>query len=124
MVQSSRVITVIAGLAAALGLVLGVGSLSSAADPPLAQPPPPTPGAAAAASPAATSTPLSLETPSQIQPGLSTYMMEAAQRMGVMWFAAKQSNWDLAAFEGRETEQVLQHGAVRSNPSRQQGINA
>jgi hypothetical protein len=41
-----------------------------------------------------------------------------------MWFAAKQNNWDLAAFEGRETESVLQHGAVRSNASRQQGIAA
>ena len=73
---------------------------------------------------AATPTPLSLETLSQVQPGLSTYMMEAAQRFGIMWLAAEQNNWDLAAFEGREAESVLQHGAVRSNQSRQQGITA
>jgi mono/diheme cytochrome c family protein len=74
-----------------------------------------------AASPAPT--PLSLETLTQIQPGLSTYMMETAQRFGIMWLPAQQKNWDLAAFEAREAEQVLQHGAVRSNQSRQMGIN-
>jgi hypothetical protein len=124
MPPSSRVISIAGGLVAALGLLLVVGSLSTAAESPQAQQPPPTPGPAAAASPAATPTPLSLETLSQIQPGLSTYMLEAAQRLGVMWFAAKQNNWDLAAFEARETEGVLQHGAVRSNQSRQQGIAA
>src|SRR5579864_6842416 len=124
MPSSSRVITSAGGLVAALGLLLVVGSLSTAAQSPLAQQPPPTPGAAAAASPAATATPLSLQTLSQIQPGLSTYMMEAAQRFGIMWFAAQQNNWDFAAFEGREAEGVLQHGAVRSNASRQQGISA
>jgi hypothetical protein len=122
--QSSRVITVSAGLVAALGLALVVGSLSTAAGSPLAQQPPPTPAAAPAASPAATATPLSLQTLTQIQPGLSTYMMEAAQRFGVMWFAAQQENWDLAAFEAREAQEVLQHGAVRANQSRSQGIVA
>jgi hypothetical protein len=76
-----------------------------------------------AASPASTPTPLSLQTLTQIQPGLSTYMMETAQRFGIMWFAAQQQNWDLAVFEAREAEQVLQHGAVRSNQARQLGIN-
>jgi hypothetical protein len=51
-------------------------------------------------------------------------MMEAAQRFGIMWFAAKHQNWDLAAFEAREANGVLQHGAVRSNQPRQQGIDA
>jgi hypothetical protein len=124
MLQSSRVITASAGLVAALGLVLVVGSLSTAAGAPLAQTPPPTPGAAPAASPAATATPLSLQTLSQIQPGLSTYMMEAAQRFGVMWFAAQQNNSDLAAFEAREAQEVLQHGAVRQNDARKLGITA
>lgn len=106
--------------AAVLGLVLIFGGLTSAAGLPVAQQPATSP----AASPAPRPTPLSLETLTQIQPGLSTYMMEAAQRFGVMWFAADRGNWDLAAFEAREAEQVLQHGAVRSNQSRQQGINA
>jgi hypothetical protein len=124
MLQSSRVVSVGAGLVAALGLLLVVGSLSTAAGAPLAQTPPPTPGAATAASPAPTATPLSLQTLSQIQPGLSTYMMETAQRFGVMWFAAQQSNPDLAAFEAREAQEVLQHGAVRQNAARQQAITA
>jgi hypothetical protein len=51
-------------------------------------------------------------------------MMETAQRFGIMWFAAKRQNWDLAAFEAREAKGVLQHGAFRSNQSRQQGIDA
>jgi len=109
-------------VAGGIGLLLAAGTLSTMASAPIAQQQPST-TPAAAASPAATPTPLSLQTLSQIQPGLSTYMMEAAQRFGIMWFAAQQNNWDLAAFEGREAEQVLQHGAVRSNQSRQQGIN-
>jgi hypothetical protein len=44
-------------------------------------------------------------------------------RMGIRWFAAKHQNWDLAAFEAREAKGV-QRGAVRSNQSRQQGIDA
>jgi hypothetical protein len=120
---SSRVTS--AGAAAlALGVLLVVGGLSTAVGSPLSQQPAPTPGPATAASPAATATPLSLQTLSQIQPGLSTYMMETADRFGVMWFAAQQNNWDLAAFEAREAQEVLQHGAVRSNQSRQQGIVA
>jgi hypothetical protein len=43
--------------------------------------------------------------------------MEAAQRFCVMWLAAQQNNWALAAFEAREAEGVLRHGAVRSNQS-------
>jgi hypothetical protein len=74
--------------------------------------------------PAATPTPLSLEQLTAMQPGLSTYMMETAQRMGIMWLAAQQNNWDFAAFEAREAREVLQHGAVRQNASRQQGINS
>jgi mono/diheme cytochrome c family protein len=121
---SKRAISVGGALALTLGVVLVAGAITTAARSPLAQQPSTTPGATAAASPAATPTPLSLQTLSQLQPGLSTYMMEAAQRFGVMWFAAQQNNWDLAAFEGRETEGVLQKGAVRSNQSRQQGITA
>jgi hypothetical protein len=104
--------------------LLVAGAVTAGAGPPLAQQPASTPGATTATSPAATATPLSLQTLSQIQPGLSTYMMETAQRFGIMWFAAQENNWDLAAFEGREAEGVLQHGAVRSNQSRQQGISA
>ena|SRR5579871_2199000 len=105
----------------AVGLSLIAGAMTTSAGSPVAQQPSATPTAAA---PAATATPLSLQTLSQIQPGLSTYMMETAQRFGVMWFAAQQNNWDLAAFEAREAEGVLQKGAVRSNQSRQQGISA
>ncbi len=109
-------------LSGVLTLVLGgwliMASLSSA-QPSVAQQPAPTP-AVAAASP----TPLSLEQLTAMEPGLSTFMMEAAQRLGIMWFAAQQNNWDLAAFEAREAQEVLQHGAVRQNASRQQGINA
>jgi hypothetical protein len=104
--------------------LLLAGAITAGAGSPLAQQPASTPGATAAASPPAVPTPLSLETLSQTQSGLSTYMMETAQRFGIMWFAAQQTNWDLAAFEGREAEGVLQHGAVRSNQSRQQGISA
>ena len=106
-----------------VGLLLVIGGASAAAVSPVAQQPSTTPAAAASASPAATPTPLSLQTLTQIQPGLSTYMMEAAQRFGIMWFAAEQKNWDLAAFEGREAESVLQHGGVRSNQARQAGIS-
>jgi hypothetical protein len=117
----SRIMS-LGAVASGLGVLLVVGGLTTAAGSPLAQQPVPTP--AAAASPAPTATPLSLQTLSQIQPGLSTYMMEAAQRFGVMWFAGQQNNWDFAAFEAREAQEVLQHGAVRQNPSRQQGIVA
>jgi hypothetical protein len=83
-----------------VGVLLIVGAVTATPGSSLAQQPagPPTP------------TPLSLETLSQVQPGLSTYMMEVAQRFGIMWFAAQQQNWDLAAFEGREAASVLQHG--------------
>jgi hypothetical protein len=115
---SMRAITLSAVSALVLGACLITSSLSMA-QLSLAQQPAQTP-AAAAASP----TPLSLEQLTAMEPGLSTFMMEAAQRMGIMWFAAQQKNWDLAAFEAREAQEVLQHGAVRQNQSRQQGINA
>ncbi len=115
----SQAITVCGVVAVALASVMILGGLTTVSGSPLVQQPAPSP----VVSPAATATPLSLETLSQIQPGLSTYMMEAAQRFGVMWFAAQQNNWDLAAFEAREAEGVLQHGAVRSNQSRQLGIS-
>jgi mono/diheme cytochrome c family protein len=87
----------------------------------------PLPGVTAAASPAvagATPTPLSQETLSSITPGLSSYMLEAAKRMGPSWFAAEANNWDEAAFEVREAHSVLQAGAARSNPARAQAITA
>jgi hypothetical protein len=107
----------------AVGVLLLIGGLNAVAVSTLAQETATTPGAAVSPAPAAAPTPLSLQTLSQLQPGLSTYMMETAQRFGIMWFAAQQNNWDLAAFEGREAEQVLQHGAVRSTQTRQLGIN-
>jgi hypothetical protein len=115
--------TIIGGgaVALAIGVLLIASAIATSAGATFAQQPATTPTAAA---PAATPTPLSLQTLSQITPGLSTYMMETAQRFGVMWFAAQQNNWDLAAFEAREAESVLSHGAIRSssNQSRQQGI--
>ena len=122
MAHSSRLINGAAVMVLTLGVVLLLGGLNSIVGSAQSQQTPPTPAVNPAASPAVP-TPLSLQTLTQIQPGLSTYMMEAAQRFGIMWFAAQQKNWDLAAFEAREAEQVLQHGAVRSNQSRQLGIN-
>lgn len=124
MLAMNRATTIGGTIAITLGTLLVAGAITAGAGSPFAQQSPTPAGATAAASPAATATPLSLQTLSQIQPGLSTYMMEAAQRFGIMWFAAQQNNWDFAAFEGREAEGVLQHGAVRSNASRQQGISA
>jgi hypothetical protein len=120
--HSSRLVSGAAVVALTAGLVLLLGGLSPIAGSAQSQQTPPAPAANPAASPAAP-TPLSLETLSQIKPGLSTYMMETAQRFGIMRFAARDKNWDLAAFEAREAEQVLQHGAVRSNQARQLGIN-
>jgi hypothetical protein len=84
------------------------------------------PVAAASASPAAAPTPLSAAVLTAINPGLSSYMMEAAKRLGRSWFAAQDGNWDEAAFEIREAREVLDHGAIRgsSNQARQQAINA
>jgi hypothetical protein len=73
---------------------------------------------------AASPTPLSQEILSSITPGLSSYMLEAAERMGRSWFAAQANNWDEAAFEVREARGVLQAGAARSNPARAQAITA
>ncbi|HLZ26840.1 MAG TPA: hypothetical protein VKV73_05920 [Chloroflexota bacterium] len=83
-----------------------------------------TPSPGVAPSPPPTATPLSLAQLTAIQPGLSGFMMEAAQRLGIMWFAAQQTNWDLAAFEGREAKDTLHRGGLKSNQSRQQGIEA
>jgi hypothetical protein len=118
MAHSSRLISGAAVVALTAGLLLVIAGFAPALAAQSQQPAP-----QPAASPATTPTPLSLQTLTQIQPGLSTYMMETAQRFGIMWFAAQHQNWDLAAFEGREAEQVLQHGAVRSNQVRQLGIN-
>ena len=77
-------------------------------------------------SPGASPTPLSQQMLSSITPGLSSYMLETARRMGRSWFAGQAGNWDEAAFEIREARGVLQAGATRStsNQSRQQGIQA
>ncbi len=115
---SARAITLSAVPTLVLGAWLIMASLSTA-QPSVAQQPAQTP-----AVPAGSPTPLSLEQLTAMEPGLSTFMMEAAQRLGIMWFAAQQNNWDFAAFEAREAQEVLQHGAVRQNASRQQGINS
>jgi mono/diheme cytochrome c family protein len=87
--------------------------------------PPPVPAPAAAASAVAASpTPLSQQLLSSITPGLSSYMLETARRMGRSWFAAKDTNWDEAAFEIREGRGVLQQGAARSSAVRQQALSA
>jgi mono/diheme cytochrome c family protein len=72
----------------------------------------------------ASPTPLSQQVLSSITPGLSSYMLETAKRMGRSWFAAQAGNWDEAAFEVREARGVLQQGAARSSPSRQQALVA
>ena len=85
--------------------------------------PAPSPSPAAAASPAAPPS-LSASQLTAMEPGLSSFMMETAKRMGRSWFAGQASNWDEAAFEIREAREVLQHGAVRQNASRQQAISS
>ena len=77
-----------------------------------------------ASSPAAAPTPLSQETLSSISPGLSSFMLETAKRMGRAWFAGQANNWDEAAFEVREARGVLQAGSGRSSPARQQALRA
>ena len=82
------------------------------------------PAVDASPSTAAAPTPLSQAVLSSITPGLSSYMMETAKRMGRSWFAGQAANWDEAAFEIREARGVLQQGAARSNPTRQQALQA
>lgn len=82
------------------------------------------PAAAASASPAAQPTPLTAQQLTDISPGLSSYMMETARRMGRSWFAAQNNNWDEAAFEIREARGVLQTGARISDEEPQKGIAA
>jgi hypothetical protein len=82
------------------------------------------PLAAASVSPAAVPTPLSASQLTAMEPGLSTFMMEAAKRMGRSWFSSQAGNSDEAAFEIREAREVLQHGSVRQNANRQQAISS
>jgi hypothetical protein len=82
------------------------------------------PAAAPAASPAAQPTPLTAQQLTDISPGLSSYMLETARRMGRSWFAAQSNNWDEAAFEIREARGVLQAGARISDEEPQKGIAA
>jgi mono/diheme cytochrome c family protein len=81
----------------------------------------PSPAASAAAG---TPAPLSQETLSRVSPGLSSFMLETAKRMGRAWFAGQANNWDEAAFEVREARGVVQAGAARSNTARQQALLA
>jgi mono/diheme cytochrome c family protein len=108
--------------ASAAAPVLGVAANPSAVAVP--QPAAAVPIGSPSAAVAAVPTPLSQDTLSGITPGLSSYMLEAAKRMGRAWFAAQANNWDESAFEIREARGVLQAGAARSNPSRQQGLQA
>jgi mono/diheme cytochrome c family protein len=107
---------------------LGSGAPVAAAASTTATPlPAPTVGPTAAAVSsgiAASPTPLSQQTLSSITPGLSSYMLETAKRMGRSWFAGQAGNWDEAAFEIREARGVLQEGATRSNVSRNQALQA
>jgi len=110
---------------------LGSGSPAAAVTTTSTPLPAPTPArpatsVAAPASPGAAAgpTPLSQQLLSSITPGLSSYMLETAKRMGRSWFAAKAGNWDEAAFEIREARGVLQQGAARSNVSRNQALQA
>jgi hypothetical protein len=97
---------------------------ASPAPKPVAPSPAISPAAAASASPVAAPTPLTAQQLTSIQPALSSYMMETAKRLGRSWFAAQANDWDEAAFEIREARGVLNQGGLRSNQSRQQGINA
>jgi mono/diheme cytochrome c family protein len=86
----------------------------------------PLPAIAAAASPAAAAA-LTQAQLSQVQPGLSGYMLEGAKRLSRSWFAAQAGNWDEAAFEVREARDALHRGGLKSNAGRQQaieGVNA
>jgi mono/diheme cytochrome c family protein len=83
-------------------------------------------GPAGGASPSASvgPTPLSQEVLTSISPGLSSYMLETAKRMGRSWFAGQAGSWDEAAFEVREARAVLQQGGGRSSATRQQALQA
>ncbi len=96
----------------------------SAVPKPAAPAPSLSPIAAASVSPAAAPTPLSAAQLTAMEPGLSSFMMESAKRMGRSWFAGQAGNWDEAAFEIREAREVLQHGSVRQNATRQQAIGS
>jgi len=51
-----------------------------------------------------------LKTLTNIQPGLGTVMVEYANRYTNMYYAAKGGNWDLAAYQLKETREIQEVG--------------
>jgi len=52
-----------------------------------------------------------------IQPGLGTVMMEYGNRYSTMWFAAKNGNWGLAAYQLKEQREIQEVGET-TRPAR------
>ena len=53
---------------------------------------------------------LSVETLSEIQPGMGTVMMEYGQRFWTLYYAAKAGNWKLAAYQLEEQLEIQEVG--------------
>ena len=57
------------------------------------------------------------ETLAAIQPGLGTVMIEYADRMGNMYYAAKAGNWGMAAYQLKEAVEIQEVGET-TRPSK------
>ncbi len=55
---------------------------------------------------------LSLKELSSIQPGLGTIMTEYGKRFWILYYAAKEGNWELAAYELKEQREIQEVGEV------------
>ncbi len=62
-----------------------------------------------------------LNTLAAIQPGLGTVMREYADRYGIMYYAAKAGNWDMAAYQLKEALEI-QEVAETTRPKRKSGL--
>jgi hypothetical protein len=53
---------------------------------------------------------LTLSQIAEIQPGLGTIMIEYAQRMDNLWFAAQKSNWNMVSYQIDEMREIQETG--------------
>lgn len=62
-----------------------------------------------------------LATVKKLTPGLGEYMIKIQLHAGKLWFAAKASNWELAAYQLHELEETME--AIKALNAEEKGVN-
>jgi len=66
---------------------------------------------------------LTIDQIAEIQPGLGTVMVEVGNRWWWLFYAGDAGNWDLAAYQSKETKEIIEVGET-TRPKRKPGLES